>query len=279
MSGANSAAGGTRDIGFMHSVLTYLHLTYRIERDLILVSAISDHSVSNTNDSAVFAQRTTSRLHLLSGILQSLTQALTLPIVDESADLSTGLALRILHVKAQRTLYLAEIYAHHTQRRYAEAVTLTQRGQLHMREAKTMLSILPGKISPHLSFYPINDGMVADMEGKLAEFEEKCKREWFGYNGGLVGERKPGSRHEKLVFFDIAFNYVEPPMDDLRKRAGLPALDGDVIPNNALKAKAEAEQPSSRIPAVPEEKQMEENTNTKTSGGLAGFLGSWWGRK
>ncbi|GJJ13873.1 hypothetical protein Clacol_008130 [Clathrus columnatus] len=269
-SGTNSSGRTKRDIGFMHSILTYLHLTYRIERDLILVSAISDQSVSNSND-AISVQSTTSCLHLLSGIMQSLMQALTLPIVDESANLSTGLSLRILHVKAQRTLHLAEIYAHQTQRRYAEAVTLTQRGQLHMREAKTMIRLLTGQVSPHLEFYPITTEMVSEMEARLAEFEEKCKREWFGYNGGVVRERKPEGKHEKPVFFDIAFNYVEPPIERLRKRAGLPPLaPGDEVSPVVVAPKAKAE-----LEGQPEKIKEKEEEKVNRSGGLTGFLGSW----
>lgn len=265
----------------MHSVLTYLHLTYRIERDLILVSVISGQSdTSDSENGAISAQKTVSRLHLLSGILQSLTQALTLPIVDESADVSTGLSLRILHVKAERTLHLAQIYAHPTQRRYAEAVTLTQRGQLQVREAKTMLSIhAPNRVSTHLRFYEINERLIEEMEEKLVKFEEKCKMEWFAYNGGAVGERKSEDKHEKPVFFDIAFNYVEPPIEQLRKRAGLPALEGEVGTSVTVKAKVETEEQQQQSGIAVAPKDEEKKTKTSGAGGLAGFLGSWWGRK
>jgi len=275
VSGSSSiipAGSGNRDIHFMQSYLTFLHLTYRVERDLILLCALSDHaSVSGRQASP---QNTASILHLLSGVLQSLSQTLTLPIVDESPDLLTALSLRISHVKAQRALYLAQAYAHHSQKRHGEAVALTQRGHLHIREARSTLAILPEATSSHLQFYPMQAETLNVLEARLKADEEQYKIEWFAYNGGVIEEQAPARKHQKPVFFDIAFNYVEAPMDRLRMRAGLPGIVVDEasaakVNSKVLKAKAEEEV---------EKGEEKEEEKPMARGGLSGFLGSWWGR-
>ncbi|KAF8525140.1 hypothetical protein BU17DRAFT_84065 [Hysterangium stoloniferum] len=273
-SSITSPGSENRDIHFMQSYLTFLHLTYRVERDLILLFALSDHASASGRHSS--PQNTASILHLLSGVLQSLFQALALPIVDESPDLSTALSLRISHVKAQRALYLAQAYAHNSHKRYGEAVTLTQRGHLHIREARSTLAMLPEAFSSHLEFYPMQAETLDVLEARLKADEEQYKIEWFAYNGGVVGEQEPGSKHQKPVFFDIAFNYVQPPMERLRVRAGLPAIVVDEagatkVNAKVLKAKAEEE--------LEKEEEKEEEKPMMGRGGLSGFLGSWWGRK
>ena len=232
---SGSASVGRRDMDFMHSFLTYLHLTYRIERDLILVEG--------SNNAAI--------LHLLAGVLQSLSQALALPIVDESPDLSTALTLRLSHAKASRALHLARAYAHPTQKRYAEAVALTQRGLLHIREARGTLALLPAS-SEHVAFYPLDGAQIAEVESQITAEEETYKRAWFA--GG-----------DKATFFDIAFNYVEAPMERLRTRAGL----GETPSAAPRRPKAEEAQTQAQV-AEPTE---------APKGGLSGFLGSWWGRR
>lgn len=258
---------GNRDIHFMHGYLTYQHLTFRIERDLLLLSALSEDAPGKP----AAPQNTASILHLLSGVLQSLSQTLTLPIADESADLSTALSMRLSHAKAVRALHLARAYADGLHKRYAEAVSLTQRGQLHIREARSTLSILAADALslPQLRFYPVDAATLQEVEGQLTRDEEKYKKEWFGYNGGIVGAVKNGDqKHKKPLFFDIAFNYVEPPMDQLRVRAGLPPREEEV--GESVKAKAEKEEEHEETAPVA--------TEPAPRGGLSGLLGSWWGR-
>jgi len=237
----------------MHSFLTYLHLTHRIERDLILLAALTEGDTNGSNNASI--------LHLLSGVLQSLSQTLTLAIVDESPDLSTALTLRLSHAKAERALQLARAYAHATQKRYAEAVALTQRGHLHVREARATLSILPAESTAHVEFYPIDEGIISALEQRLIGEEEGYKRSWFAEGG--EGEKKP-------VFFDIAFNYVEPPIEQLRLRAGLTPAAARTVDTSprVTKAKAETEAEAAASPA-----------SQPASRGLGGFLGSWWGRR
>lgn len=257
----------------MHAYLTYLHLTHRIERDLLLVSALTSQGPTSGNPSTRSPQNTASVLHLLSGILQSLSQALTLPITDESPDLSTAISARLSHAKAQRTFHLARAYAHGSHKKYAEALLLTQRGHLHIREAQSTLLILPmdSSSSPQLQFYPLETETLNRLEAELAAEEERYKLEWFAHNGGVVEsseQQQPHQNHKKTLFFDIAFNYVEPPMDKLRSRAGMPPREGAIMGGvpSVEKAKVEKEH----------EEQSEETPAPK--GRLTGFLGSWWGR-
>lgn len=242
-----------------------------MERDLLLLSALSDEAPGDGKQ--VAPQNTASTLHLLSGVLQSLLQALTLPVVDESADLATALSMRLSHGKAARTLHLARAYADSSHKRYAEAVSLTQRGQLHIREARSTNSILPGNSSslPQLRFYPLDSTKLDELEGQLRRDEEKYKKEWFGYNGGLIGEmgvENGNQKHKKPLFFDIAFNYVEPPMEKLRARGGLPARESEGTESVKAKVEEEEEEIEGKVEETP-----------TAHGGLSGLLGSWWGRR
>ncbi|KAF8577853.1 hypothetical protein K439DRAFT_1654959 [Ramaria rubella] len=267
VSGASSTAvpgAGNRDIQFMHGYLTYQHLSYRIERDLLLLSALSDEALPKRKQAA--PQSTASILHLLSGVLQSLSQAMALPITDESPDLSTALSVRLSHAKAQRALHLARAYADGSHKKYAEAVALTQRGHLHIREARATASILPADSGtrPQLSFYPLDDATLDGLEQQLSAEEERHKIEWFGYNGGVIGG--VSEEHQKPLFFDIAFNYVEPALEQLRARAGLPPQDD------------KSGAPAAKTKEAVEEEVAEEVVET-SRGGLSGLLGSWWSRR
>jgi len=242
VSGSSTLGTGQRDIHFMHCFLTYLHLTYRIERDLILLSALVENDANGNNNGSI--------LHLLSGVLQSLSQTLTLTIVDESPEISAGLTMRLSHAKAHRALHLARAYGHTTQKRYAEAVALTQRGQLHIREAHSTMS----RTSEHVGFYPLDEQVIGALERSLIAEEEAYKRAWF-------------AAEEKPVFFDIAYNYVELPMARLRERAGLATV------TEARKGKAEVEEEAVAV------QTMAPETRAERPGGLTGFLGSWWGRR
>lgn len=99
------------------------------------------------------------------------------------------------------------------------------------------------------------------------------------HNGGAVGERKSEDKHEKPVFFDIAFNYVEPPMEKLRRRAGLPALEGEIGTSGvAAKAKVETEeqqQQKLQLGAGVAPNDDEKKNKASAGGGLAGFLGRY----
>jgi signal recognition particle subunit SRP68 len=106
---AGSSSAGTRDIHFVHAYLVYQLLSRRIQRDLLLVSALlsSQHSQAVRPGMAPKVQTVDGRLYpaivkLLDTVLQGLTQMRTLSIVDDSPDLALAVEGRISFTKAQR---------------------------------------------------------------------------------------------------------------------------------------------------------------------------------
>ena len=111
LSGTTPAAG-TRDIHFVHAYIVYHLLSRRVQRDLLLTSALLHqlHAAQKNHRDAGSASRKVqvdARLYpaivkLLDTVLQSLTHMRSLAIVDESPDIANGIELRMAHVRAQR---------------------------------------------------------------------------------------------------------------------------------------------------------------------------------
>lgn len=96
------------------------------------------------------------------------------------------------------------------------------------------------------------------------------KKDWFAFNGGSPDA--DNKSYKKLLFFDIALNYVQLDMEQLQTRAGKkPAATSTaakVEPKAITRAKVEEIEraPTPEPQAIP-------------SGGLSSLLGGWWGRK
>ena len=181
-----------------------------------------------------------------------------------------------------RCFFLARCYT--PLKRYAEALALVQRSQLHLREARSIISVvLEGdpELTPAISFYPLTEPDCDKLDEGISRVSSELKRDWFTFNGG--SPTPDNDSYKKPLFFDIALNYVELDMDRLQQRAGkgpppTPAPIKILQPQahlpqaqKGLTTKAKAEQIAS--PATPEPK-------AETSrGGLSSLLGGWWGRK
>jgi signal recognition particle subunit SRP68 len=120
ISGTNSGtlATGTRDIHFVHAYIVYQLLSRRIQRDLLLISALfssqeslqthhpsSSHklpSIAKPKPDQVDGRLYPAVVKLLDTVLQSLNQMRTLSIVDESPDLASAVEARVSFTKARR---------------------------------------------------------------------------------------------------------------------------------------------------------------------------------
>ncbi|KAG9025709.1 hypothetical protein FRB95_009849 [Tulasnella sp. JGI-2019a] len=286
---------GARDAVFIHAFVSYQLLARRTQRDLLIadglvqpappapgVKALPTSTQKQPLDPRVYP----AVIKTLDTVLQSLDQMRTLSITDESPDIAAALDMRILFTKAKRCDYLA--LAHAAVKNYAQAVALTQCGQLHLREAGALEDQGPATI-PELFFYPLNAEL--SVAGQTKTFEEESlrfKRDWFAYNGGNV-ETDPAAakKAKKPVFFDVAFNYIEPPMDDLRRRAGKEPLKV-VQPETPTTTATRIAPPSSSVSGarskvdVEDQEVDEEPTPPPSStapGVLSSLLGGWWGRR
>lgn len=283
LTGSTSAApaAGTRDIAFVHAFIVYQLLSYRIQRDLLLISTLlhqsqTPHTSKASSTSKPRKEHVDARLYpavvkLLDTVIQSLEQMRTLTIVDESPDLASAVEARQEFSKARRCRYLARSYA--PLKKYAEALTLTQHASIHLRSAHSTLSILADSDSDPITFYPLLAEDVDQLDAEVAEDSTEYKRDWFAYNGGSVDE-EARKTYKKPLFFDIALNYANLDMDRLQERAGkvvgkVPqAAAAPVIEKKVTaRAKEEIERAPTPEPSAP------------SGSGLTSLLGGWWGRK
>jgi len=233
-------------------------LRRRTERDQYLFSALL--RVSSRQED--IPRRNTALVKLLSGMLQNLDQMRTLSIVEEAPNLSSEIDACTSLIKAKRCFRLAQTYATEPNRLYGEAIALSQRASLHIREARSSLVIVDSK-SPLLDAFTPSQTQFATFEAELASQEEAHKREWFAYNGGRVGTQKAAN---KPLFFDIALNYVDLNMDNFKQKAGIPVPD---------RPSAIAMIPTRKAPEPHEQLAPEPVASTSR---LSNLLGGWWGR-
>lgn len=104
---ALSAAGGTRDIQFVHGYIVYQLLSRRIQRDLVLVSTLLGSHAPRTQGAPKTMEQVDARLYpavvkLLETVVQSLRQMRNLSIVDESPDLAAAIEARATYTRARR---------------------------------------------------------------------------------------------------------------------------------------------------------------------------------
>ncbi|KAJ7293907.1 hypothetical protein C8J57DRAFT_1270333 [Mycena rebaudengoi] len=277
-SSSSAAAGGARDIHFVHAYIVYQLLSRRIQRDLLLVSALlSTQPSPQARAPKAKTEQVDSRLFpavvkLLDTVLQSLNQMRALSIVDDSPDLASAVEARLSFTKARRCLFLARCYA--PVKKYAEALTLIQHANIHVRETISALSL--SDVDPIStatpSYYPLSSEAVSQLEDALSSEGLQFKRDWFAFNGGAADSIAKADK--KPLFFDIAVNYVALDMARLRERAGMEPVE---VPQVAALPQ----------PAVEKRQAAREDVRADTPepkapaagrGGLSSLLGGWWGR-
>ena len=174
-------------------------------------------------------------------------------------------------------------------KRFAEALTLMQRSNIYIREARSVLSTIDTDPIVHgdPAFFPLAREDFDQLDKELTEESNRFKNDWLAYNGGSIFA--DNKEYRKPLFFDIALNYVQLDMDRLQERAGkqqqqqrphqaailapapVRAAEGGQPPigdkRPVAKAKAEIERP-----ATPEQ-------GAHAKGGLSSLLGGWWGRQ
>ena len=269
----------------MHAYTVYQLLSRRVQRDLLLMSALLHqlHAAQKTHASSrkvqVDARLYPAIVKLLDTVLQSLEQMRTLAIVDESPDLAAAVDARLSFTKARRCYYLAWCYA--PLKKYAEALSLTQHASIHLRECRSMLA-------PTIDTDPINDGEPAfypltlvdldKLEEELTLDSTSFKNDWFAYNGGSL-DAESSKTHKKPLFFDIALNYINLDMDRLQERAGKVPEQAKAAPIAApVPQAAEKKTQTSRAKVEEIERAATPEPSTQARGGLSSLLGGWWGR-
>ncbi|CAE6431286.1 unnamed protein product [Rhizoctonia solani] len=261
---SNSPSGpGARDAHFISSFITYQLLSRRTQRDLLLTEALLTTPTPGKQGEAsqvVDHRIALAVVKLLDTILQSLNQMRSLSVVDESADLTMAIEGRL-------AFFLSKTYEPHN--KYSEAVALTQRANLHLREAHTNFADTTGS-TPETTFYPLTLDSVKALEQEVQNTETDLKKHWFAYNGG----KTVGNQHQKPMFFDIALNYIELPMEKLQEKAGIAPKVQAAKTSPAVEKRVLAERK-----AEPEPEEPAPAASQQSQGMLGSLLGGWWGRK
>lgn len=268
---SSTSAAGTRDIHFVHAYIVYQLLSRRIQRDLLLVSALlSSHrpqASAKPKKEHVDARLYPAVVKLLDTVIQGLAQMRNLSIVDESPDLASAVEARLTFTKARRCSYLSQCYV--AVKKYVEALSLIQHATIYLRETRSTLSIFSEDpiSSGSPAYYPLTSSDLDILESTITQDGLTIKNEWFAYNGGSIDA--DNKTYKKPLFFDIALNYVQLDMDRLQERAGK-ASAPVLVPVQAVPAKSRLEEvarPNTPEPQVP------------ARGGLSSLLEGWWGRK
>ena len=293
----SSAAGG-RDIHFVHAYIVYQLLSRRIQRDLLLITALLGSGVDEGQNVHFTRKATPSKngpepvdnrlypavVKLLDTTLQSLTQMRALSIVDDNPDLASSIDARIAFTNARRCVYLAQCYS--AVKKFGEALTLLQHATIYIRETTSSLSLSESDVinSTEPNFFPLKDEDIKGIESLVASHGLQYKQDWFAHNGGAV-DADPSS-YKKPLFFNIALNYIELDMDRLRQRAGkepLQAAPSNISTTAASKGDVASEKKT--IPKAKAEEPVATSTTTSTQtpqqptrGGLSSLLGGWWSR-
>ncbi len=288
-----TAAAGTRDNQFVHAYIVYQLLSRRVQRDLLLTSALLHqlHATQKSQRDAGDASRRVqvdARLYpaivkLLDSVLQSLEQMRTLSIVDDSPDLAAAADARLSFTKARRCFYLAWCYV--PSKKYAEALSLTQHASLHLRECRAMLAPMADadaindnggrRESP---FYPLALADLDRVEEELTLDATGFKADWFAYNGGALAA-EGGKAHKKPLFFDIAVNYISLDMDRLQERAGKAPAPAAVPVAAPVPQVAEKRTQVQKAKLEEIERAATPEPSPQARGGLGNLLGGWWGRR
>ncbi|WVQ74049.1 hypothetical protein IAR50_003631 [Cryptococcus sp. DSM 104548] len=267
-----------QSLALAHQYIIYLLLANRIRRDLALVESLATSSVSQ--DPAQFkvaggkakleeAVKTLSAMVKLYGTAsQSLKQAAELSIVQEKEDVRNGVEGLEAYFHAIRCYNLARLHCIHPSPSYASAVQLLATASVSLRQATDFLSSPVDE--PILSISP---DALATLTDNTAVLERAAKK-------GLFNEsvRRP-------VFFDMAFNYVDLPLEEIQKQAG-----------DSKKPSSVGGKPSAQKEATPQKTETKSVENIKKGRdtrettpavesqddqqqGKKGWLGGWFGRK
>ncbi|KAG8941964.1 hypothetical protein FRC04_003923 [Tulasnella sp. 424] len=286
---AGSGAAGTRDAHFIHAFVSYQLLAHRIQRDLLLAEALTQPQASpvklpssTSSEGSLDPRVYPAVIKNLDTVLQSLEQMRTLSITDESPEVSSAIDARLSFTRAKRCRYIS--LAHASVKNYAQSVALNSRAEIHLREGTSSGGLDPSTPAPAevAFFYPLDNAVDVEALSKELELDAiRLKKDWFAFNGGTVStEAESGSKkHRKPLFFDIAFNYVESPMERINERAGKAVAERAEKPTTAPKAKVDKEDEDEKKDEEEEGRRSPVVSKTAAGGGITGFLGGWWGRR
>ncbi|ODN80460.1 hypothetical protein L202_02700 [Cryptococcus amylolentus CBS 6039] len=261
-----------------HQYIIYLLLANRIRRDLALVESLTTSSIPE--DPAQFklvggkakleeAVKTLGAIvKLYDTTLQSLKQAAELGIVQEKEGVRSGVEGLEAYFHALRCYNLARLHCIHPTPSYASAVQLLATASVSLRQATDFLSMPVDE--PVLS---ISSDALSTLTKHATVLEKAAKK-------GLFNESV-----QRPVFFDLAFNYVDLPLESIQAHAGNHNHSG-ATKDTLIKQKEATLQKTETQNLVNAKKGRDTRETTPAvelqddqQQGKRGWLGGWFGRK
>ncbi|KAK8844612.1 hypothetical protein IAR55_006459 [Kwoniella newhampshirensis] len=273
-------------LSLAHQYIIYLLLTHRIQRDLALVETLSSSCPSLPSDPTTFKiaggkARVEEVIKTLGGViklfdtvLQSLRQASGLSVVQEKEGVRGGVEGLEAYYHATKCYNLARLHCLHPAPSHGSAIQLLSAAALSIRQAKSYL-VEPATPLEEI-IVTLTPSEIQSLEANIASLDSAAKRALFA------------EKIDKPVFFDMAFNYVDLPIEELEVQAG----KREKVEQSAVGAVAEVagasvnkvvesvKQRGTReaTPAATRDDDEEVSHGAKGGEGKKGWLGGWFGR-
>ncbi|WWC66940.1 uncharacterized protein I206_100847 [Kwoniella pini CBS 10737] len=209
----------TSSLNLAHAYIVHLLLSHRIKRDLSLIDTLQSNFSSflpaNVGDTKIKGGKTRVEevvkglggiIKLLDTVLQSLRGISDLSIVQEKEGVRIGVEGLENYYHALKCFTLARLHCLHPTPSYSSAVALLQKATPSIHQAKSSL------IDP---ITPIEEEILPISSEQIDNLEEDIKVLDIGAKKGLFSQNI-----EKPVFFDMAFNYIDIPFDELEILSG-----------------------------------------------------------
>jgi signal recognition particle subunit SRP68 len=280
---ASSTLRSTRtaqSLSFAHQYIVFMLLSHRIRRDLLLVDTLASAPSSLPADATVFkvpggrakleeaVKGLAAVIKLYDTVLQSLSQARSLPIVEEKDGVRSAAEAAEAYFSATRCYNLARLHCVHPTPSYASAVQLLERAARNVASARDALK--EGGLAEEI--VPLTKEQVDALGESVDALALAAKRALFAHTV------------TKPVFYDSAFNYVDLPMEELLDKAGkgLPKMEAAPVPIAApvpaKAAKATLSSPVREKREATPQPALKEEEEEAPAGKKGGWLGGWFGR-
>ncbi|WVQ93952.1 hypothetical protein IAU59_001030 [Kwoniella sp. CBS 9459] len=209
----------SHSLSLAHGYIIHLLLSHRIKRDLQLIDVLTSSLSSSLpaevgnfkiRGGKVKVEETVKGLagivKLLDTVLQSLRGIAELSIVQEKEGVRIGVEGLEAYYHASKCLTLARLHCIHPTPSYGSAVSLLARATPSIHQARALLVSPPTPLEE--SIIDIPPSQIEALEADIHSLDTAAKKGLFAANV------------EKPVFFDMAFNYIDIPFDELEVLAG-----------------------------------------------------------
>lgn len=239
---------------YLHTYLSYLKLTKTIERNLLMIESL-------TTSSKGFKPQDVARLYDI--IIQSLSEVVLLPGLDDDNELIEQVRAQELTYKSFRCYFSAETYA--TLKKWKEALALYDKVLIYAGTALNALKTISDSVLENL-VQKLND-LCRKVEGLKFSITAKSILDSSEDNSQLIL-----SLNDERKLIDRLDEYAEDTRLAAGKKADLIQFPPDFQPTHVKPLLFDLALSHIKMPSI------EDKLETKSkSGAIAGVLGWFWG--